>query len=604
MKRILEKAWLKTVAFLLCCVLLACAVACGAGAAYAMEENWYQEEVPFEDSDLCYWLVLSYLQKAYYGGLDPDYSGCYSYVVLDQEGHILEDTRQEGSRRVVNGATMSSYGPDGTHRETVIMDGYINLPLEPGDDAWVPYRCYTVLQSMTDWFIPVGAACLVLTLALFVFLLAAAGRQEGGTIRLRGLNRWPLDLYAGVTALLLLFIAEISVNYTGYEFYEVAAVATLGALPAAALCLGLCVTLAARIRAGGWWRNTLVFRICRILARLAGGFFRALPLVWKMAVAYAGMVFLNILLWSMAILGSGLLPLLLLFLLDLAGLYGVMRLGMQLRSLQKAGQALAGGDLTYCVDTKKLWLDLRGHGENLNSVGLGMAKAVNERMRSERFKTELITNVSHDLKTPLTSIVSYVDLLGKEELENPQAREYVQVLERQSARLKKLTEDLVEASKVSAGVVTANLERLDLAELLRQSAGEYAQRFAAAELEPVLTLPEKECPAQTDGRLLWRVLDNLLSNITKYSQPHTRVYMDLTEGEEGPVLTLKNISRQSLNIPVEELMERFVRGDAARSTEGSGLGLSIAQSLMECMGGKLELALDGDLFKAILNFPR
>ena len=232
-----------------------------------------------------------------------------------------------------------------------------------------------------------------------------------------------------------------------------------------------------------------------------------------------------------------------------------------------------------------------------------MTRAVEERMRSERFKTELITNVSHDLKTPLTSIVSYVELLKKEDIENPQARSYIEVLDRQSQRLKKLTEDLVEASKASSGAMTVNRERVDLAELLRQCAGEYAERFAAAGVEPVLALPEGDWTVTADGRLLWRVLDNLLQNVTKYAQSGTRCYLELKKTESDTRLEIQNISRQALNIPAEELMERFVRGDASRSTEGSGLGLSIARSLMELMGGGLELLLDGDLFKVTLRFP-
>jgi signal transduction histidine kinase len=231
-----------------------------------------------------------------------------------------------------------------------------------------------------------------------------------------------------------------------------------------------------------------------------------------------------------------------------------------------------------------------------------MTKAVNERMKSERFKTELITNVSHDLKTPLTSIVSYVDLLKQEDIDSEKAREYIDVLDRQSQRLKKLTTDLVDASKASSGVLTVNLEQVDLGELLRQSAGEYAERFALGRLEPVLTIPETDTVVTADGRLLWRVLDNLLTNVVKYALPGTRVYMDLTAREGQTVVSVKNISREALNIPAEELMERFVRGDASRSSDGSGLGLSIARSLMELMGGELRLTLDGDLFKAELIF--
>jgi len=236
-------------------------------------------------------------------------------------------------------------------------------------------------------------------------------------------------------------------------------------------------------------------------------------------------------------------------------------------------------------------------------VSLGLAKAVNERMQSERLKTELITNVSHDLKTPLTSIVAYVDLLKKEGIEQEPARGYIEVLDRQSQRLKKLTEDLVEASKASSGAMPVNKERVDLAELLRQCLGEYAERLRAAELFTVPCIPEGDFVTVADGRLLGRVLDNLFLNAAKYAQPGTRFYAGLERDEQEKRLILRNISRDALNIAPEELLERFVRGDESRSSEGSGLGLSIARSLMELMGGTLTLTLDGDLFKVTLHFP-
>ena len=218
-------------------------------------------------------------------------------------------------------------------------------------------------------------------------------------------------------------------------------------------------------------------------------------------------------------------------------------------------------------------------------------------------KTELITNVSHDIKTPLTSIVNYVDLLEKEDIQPEKAKEYVDVLHRQSARLKKLTEDLVEASKASSGCLPVHLARTDVNVLLSQLAGDYLEKLEAAQLEPVFHPAPSQPKIQADGQLLSRVLGNLFSNICKYAQSGTRVYLTLEKTGGEAVVTFKNTSRAALNIPAEELMERFVRGDSSRSTEGNGLGLSIAQSLTELQGGKMALAIDGDLFKAILRFP-
>ena len=229
-----------------------------------------------------------------------------------------------------------------------------------------------------------------------------------------------------------------------------------------------------------------------------------------------------------------------------------------------------------------------------------MNKAVEQRLKSERLKTELITNVSHDIKTPLTSIVSYVDLLKKEEL-SPTAGEYVAVLDRQSRRLKKLTEDLVEASKASTGNIAVQLEPIVVNEIIHQAVGDYDEKLAAGRLEVIVNTYEGNLMALADGRLLWRVLDNLLSNVCKYAMAGTRVYVDLIARDGHVVLSIKNISRDPLNISADELMERFVRGDASRHTEGSGLGLNIAKSFMDLMGGGFALSVDGDLFKAELT---
>ena len=224
-------------------------------------------------------------------------------------------------------------------------------------------------------------------------------------------------------------------------------------------------------------------------------------------------------------------------------------------------------------------------------------------MKSERLKTELITNVSHDIKTPLTSIVNYVDLLKKEDLPE-RAREYLAVLDRQSSRLKKLTEDLVEASKASTGNMSVSLQPLVVNEIILQAVGEYDEKLTAGKLEVIVSTFEGNLTAMADSRLLWRVLDNLLSNVCKYAMAGSRVYIDLGRNEGRVVLSMKNVSRDRLNISPDELMERFVRGDASRHTEGSGLGLNIARSLMELMGGTFSIAVDGDLFKAELTLPQ
>ena len=548
MKKLLESRKWRTLAFFLCLVFGLLTVACGACGLY------------------------DYFEFGMDPGAEPNFTQSDFYYAYVHERAI----------------------------STRLEDGYVNL--------------YMFLFNGRMVFLPLAGAGLLLTLALFAFLLASVGRTPEG-VELRGAHRWPLEIYTALLAAVFLggmMVLFWIVDEIGYIAYLGIAIPGLAAavLAMGAAALLWCMTLAARIKAGQWWRNTLTFYILRFGWRLMRRVFRtirsaalALPAAWKLAAAFCAVVLINVIL---AMQAGYEFPfcLLLLFFFDAACLVGLLLFGAQGRKLLDAGKALAAGDLAYRVDTQKLWLDLRAHGEDLNAVGQGMAKAVEERMRSERFKTELITNVSHDLKTPLTSIVNYVDLLKKEEIENPQAREYIEVLDRQSQRLQKLTQDLVDTSKASSGALPVSLETLDLRELVTQARGEYAERLSRAGVETVATLQEGECPIRADGRLLWRVLDNLFLNVCKYAQSGTRFYVNLQPMDHGAALTLRNISREPLNIPAEELMERFVRGDRSRSGEGSGLGLSIARSLMECMGGSLDLSLDGDLFKVTLYFPQ
>lgn len=293
-----------------------------------------------------------------------------------------------------------------------------------------------------------------------------------------------------------------------------------------------------------------------------------------------------------------------LFLLKIAEGIIILFALMQMQKLQEGSKRIAAGELSKPIDTTQMVWEFKKHGENINKVGDGIALAVEERMKSERFKTELITNVSHDIKTPLTSIINYVDLIKKQNIQDNTLQEYVDVLERQSARLKKLIEDLMEASKASTGNLPVNMEDCDVEVLLTQLVGEFEEKLSQSQLEVVVQKPDHPVIITADGRYMWRIFDNLLNNACKYSMAGTRVYISLLEVENEVILTFKNISKTALNIPSDELMERFVRGDSSRNTEGSGLGLSIAQSLTELMKGSMKLEIDGDLFKVTLKFFR
>lgn len=280
-----------------------------------------------------------------------------------------------------------------------------------------------------------------------------------------------------------------------------------------------------------------------------------------------------------------------------------LREGVQRNVIMKGIKQISGGDLEYEIDTEELRGDNKAMGEAINTIGEGLFRAVDGSMKNERLKADLITNVSHDIKTPLTSIINYVDLLKREHLENERVKGYIRVLDSKSQRLKQLTEDLVEASKISSGNITLQMNRLNFVELVYQTAGEYNERFAARGLVAVTKLPKEPVVILADGRRIWRVIDNLYNNVAKYAMENTRVYVDMEMTGTQAAFSIKNISEQPLNIDASELTERFIRGDVSRNTEGSGLGLSIAQNLTTLMGGTFNIYLDGDLFKVTVTFP-
>jgi signal transduction histidine kinase len=626
MKKLTGKLWAKALAFLLFCLLVPVAVGSALGRYYGDEENWYSgKEISFTDSQWCRSCAYDNLNRIVNTidseGVDdaitfleeqPDLlAEGFSYVIHTEDGKSLADTTTDQATYITT-TTMEDFPDeeDGEFGDTengilYTIDGYVTLPVGSGE-FHTAATIYNWVYGLKDEFLLICIGSALLLVFLFLFLMAAAGHKDGEEgIVLRGHNKIPLDLYAG----LCLFLGagvywtadDLLWGYSTRILFETASI-VIGLIGWSIIGLAFCITVSARLKAGKWWQNTVIYYVLRFFFRTISGFFGALPLVWKTAVTAAMFLIFSAIFAGAAFNYGSFFFLFLLFMIDFAAFCALVGIALQLRLLQKAGTALADGNLEYKVDTTKLWLDFKTHGLNLNNIGIGMSKAVDERLRSERFKTELITNVSHDLKTPLTSIVSYIDLLKKEDIQNENALEYIDVLDRQSAKLKKLTEDLVEASKASSGTIAVNKENLDLAELVGQSVGEYAEKFAAANLEPVVGLPEEEATVSADGRLLWRVLDNLLQNTVKYALPGTRIYVDLKKSYGKAVLTLKNISREPLNIPADELMERFIRGDSSRSTEGSGLGLSIAKSLTEQMGGTLNLYLDGDLFKVVLIF--
>ncbi|MBQ4644775.1 MAG: HAMP domain-containing histidine kinase [Clostridia bacterium] len=485
-----------------------------------------------------------------------------------------------------------------------------------------------IVEKETKFYIA-AAVSSILAFVLFIIILRIAGHNgKSDNVMISKFDKFPVDIliavYGGLTFLLFggcltLYGSMADWWQSGYGevLYEfvpfLIGVCIFAILLDFSLLAILLTTISVRCKTSTFIKSTFIYKllaiIWKILKHVWKGFvnfnkhnwklIRKIPMVWKtvvVAVVIIAIEFLILLydygeMWPVAIL------------LNCILCVGVILVSILLKDIKNTTEEIANGNVYNKIDTKHLFLDLKDHAENINNISDGIQKAVAEQMKSERFKTELITNVSHDIKTPLTSIINYVDLLEKEEIDNQTAKEYIDVLSRQSSRLKKLIDDLMEASKVSTGNISVNLMKFELAILLSQALGEYEERFEKNNLQVVLNKTDEMLFVMADNRHMWRVFDNVLNNIAKYAQSGTRVYVDAKRNGQFAEISFRNISKDPLNISGDELMERFVRGDSSRNTEGSGLGLSIAKSLTEVQKGNLAIQIDGDLFKVLLKFP-
>ena len=360
------------------------------------------------------------------------------------------------------------------------------------------------------------------------------------------------------------------------------------------------LSLARRIKAGIAWKNSFLYSVVEFVKLLIRNA-RHIAKIIVLYLAYAAVHWVAYLasgwpsaFWSFVI-----------FIVQTAGFVILVNWAVGRQKIKEGIEKISEGELDYKIDLEDIHGEQRKIAEQVNSIGSGLDAAVEKNMKSERLKTDLITNVSHDIKTPLTSIINYVNLLKQEKFDDPKIQRYIEVLEEKSQRLKTLTEDVVEASKVSSGNISLEFMNINMIELIQQTSGEFEEKFQARNLTQIMNLPEEDAIVRVDGRRMWRVLANIYNNAAKYAMEGTRIYADLQTLDGKVIFSLKNISEQPLNISsAEELTERFIRGDLSRSTEGSGLGLSIAKTLTTMMGGTFDLYLDGDLFKVVIIFDK
>lgn len=575
---------------------------------------------------------------------------------------VVTDTAPEDVTFTESETRTMEYWDDDAQKTMVVAYRYAKLPaytmeltLAPGAYRYDGgYALLTQVWSYRDSLFFIMGACLLLFAVLTVYLCCAAGRKPGSEeVHAAGFNCIPLDIYLAGGGLIVfgLFMVIVQFYDAADLFSQSIQTVCAGVLMAgyvmSLIFVGFCFACAAQFKTPGgyWWRNSVCWRCLDLLVKCVKGCFsgcgwllRKLPKaaavfwdfllmlltplrwLWKqikktcakigksvnrvysmMPLTWQWLLtgFIMVMLLFAALAGrSNLMVVLSLCACVAVVLYGAYCFGILLESAKRMGK----GDLDTKVDDKYLTGAFRSFAGDLNDLAGVAVVAAQKQLKSERMKTELITNVSHDIKTPLTSIINYVDLLQKPHTPEEE-KTYLEVLNRQSQRLKKLIEDLMEMSKASTGNLTADITKLDAVESVNQALGEFADKLEKAQLTPVFRHPEESVAMMADGRLAWRVLSNLLSNTVKYALPGTRVYIDVMALEGKVIISLKNISRDELNVDADELMERFVRGDDSRNTEGSGLGLNIAKTLMELQKGQLQLLVDGDLFKVTLIFP-
>ena len=456
----------------------------------------------------------------------------------------------------------------------------------------------------------------VLWLIGMVWLTVTAGRKpKDEEIHLNGFDRWYTEIAAG--AVIGIWLAGTIISGTliansslGYSHAVVTVIVTClicGTYTMAWFLIGY-LSLVRRIKAGTLWKNSLIRTVLKWIGKCSGklsdfarAFSRNTAEKIKVLLVGGAFLFLQFLIIGCGFTGAGVF-LIILLIVDAAAVIFIIRKADGLDLIMDGLKKISDGELQYKIKTDTLTGKQKVMAEYINNIGSGLDAAVENSLKKERMQTELITNVSHDLKTPLTSIINYVDLMKRENPTDPKIQEYLRILDEKSQRLKVLTEDVVEASKASTGNIKLEMNDIDFVEMVQQVIGEFEEKFQEKNLTMMVHFTDEPSIIYADGQRMWRVLENVFGNVVKYAMEGTRVYAEISNRDKKVTFSLKNISAQPLNISADELTERFIRGDVARNTEGSGLGLSIAKSLTELQGGEFKLYLDGDLFKVMITF--
>ncbi len=484
-------------------------------------------------------------------------------------------------------------------------------PLQPGDVFYDEYVDYNQSKVLSQTASTVSITSFFFMALAFIYLIYITLRRDPEEIKAHR----PVRMYTDVHTLLVVIAAVISLTVgvgTSMGIPDIVTLVFLAIVLSLDIFIGIfyVLSMTEQIRTGQIFVNTLIYKLGLALKDFLRLAFHGKVFKEWLLLLLVGYGFINGLLFILCtkshygyLNGTFLFMVLILLAFNAGVIYFAARSLVALPQIMEAARQISAGNLDYPLDSSLMPVSFASFAQDISSLQGGLKKAVDIALKGERMKTDLITNVSHDLKTPLTSIVNYVDLLQKENLENETAAEYVNILEEKAYRMKQLIEDLVEASKASSGNLAVAGEKVDLQELIRQACGEYEEKIQQAQLDLQVQNTDEAVVIWADGKHMWRIAENLLSNVIKYSMPHSRVYIEIASDNGYGSFTIKNISACPLNISPEQLTERFVRGDESRSTDGSGLGLSIAQSLSNLQGGEFQVEIDGDLFKVTVAIP-
>lgn len=561
-----------------------------------------------------YHIINTYRETGSIGGYET-YNTNLRFLVTDKEGkrlaaNITDNTgTEEKAWQFITGFKVQK---DYNGYEYIYIDGensdyimyaYIDNSFPVRDEYYDVNSCINILMPFKNTIIYIAAISLATFILFFVLLMCVSARRADTDEIIPGkLHKVPFDLLLSISGFAVWFIDYAVLCYINrIDLLSVSLIAILILFSACAL-MGIFMSVAGRVKTKTFISNNVIYKLINLTSKIVKYIGLKITLIWKLGLIAVGSVAVDIFLMILASDGGLVLALIFFATKSLAFIAAVLYIGADMTKLKTSAEVLASGDLNYKTDTTFMLSEFKRHGENLNSISAGMSKAIENKLKSERLRTELITNVSHDIKNPLTSIINYSNLIAEEECNSQKHKEYSTVLVSKSEHLKRLLEDLIEMSKASTGNMSIELMPLDAGVLLDQIYGEFEERCEAAGLKLIIKKPEEQVIILADNRKIWRVFENLIGNACKYSLTGSRIYLNLEADNGTAVISVRNTSGEPLDISPDELMERFVRADSSRSTEGNGLGLSIARSLTEIQGGTMDVSIDGDLFKVTLIF--